>query len=60
MIFNCKRYLMEGNSRDTKQLWNKDPEMLIQKMSKCIELNHVYQEQYDLTKERVAELIKGK
>jgi len=58
MISNCKSRLQEG--RNTDKIWDRDPAELIAELRSCINLNHAYQEQYNLVRGKVADLLKGK
>jgi dynein heavy chain len=75
MINNCKynilyfRRLREGTATTGKKitsdevLWNHDeypPEELIPVLKSCLELNQAYQKQYEITKERLMNMPKGK
>jgi len=75
MINNCKynilyfRRLREGTANTGKKitsdevLWNHDeypPEELIPVLKSCLELNQAYQKQYEITKERLMNMPKGK
>ena len=75
MINNCKynilyfRRIREGTDKTGKKimnddvLWNHDeypPEELIPVLKSCLELNAAYQKQYEITKERLMNMPKGK
>jgi dynein heavy chain len=75
MINNCKhnilyfRRIKEGTMNQGKKiinddvLWNHDdypPEELIPVLKSCLELNQAYQKQYEITKERLMNMPKGK
>jgi len=75
MINNCKynilyfRRIREGTEKTGKKimnddvLWNHDeypPEELIPVLKSCLELNAAYQKQYEITKERLMNMPKGK
>merc|ERR1712072_678780 len=53
MIENCKRCIL-GDSVNGTQLWDQDLEALIRNLESCLKLNESYQEQYQLTKEKLA------
>ena len=75
MINNCKynilyfRRIREGTDKTGKKImnddvmWNHDeypPEELIPVLKSCLELNAAYQKQYEITKERLMNMPKGK
>ena len=75
MINNCKynilyfRRIRDGTVNTGKKiinddvLWNHDdypPEELIPVLKSCLELNQAYQKQYEITKERLMNMPKGK
>jgi dynein heavy chain len=57
MIANCKKRIQPSKKDD---IWENDPEELIEKLTQCIKLNQAYQTQYNETKEKVADLPKGR
>jgi len=69
-ILNYKRIrdpMMQGSSKkpqtDDGVLWNHDeypPEELIPILKSCLDLNQAYQKQYEITKERLMNMPKGK
>jgi dynein heavy chain len=62
MITCCKNAILDGEQSDDK-LWLHDrfpPEKLIPVLRSCIELNKAYQKQYEITKERLMNMPKGK
>jgi dynein heavy chain len=62
MILNCKKAILKGETNDTF-LWDPEkfpPEELIPVLQSCLELNTAYQKQYDITKERLMNMPKGK
>lgn len=62
MIICCKNAILEGETSDDK-LWDHErypPEKLIPVLGSCIELNKAYQKQYEITKERLMNMPKGK
>ena len=62
MIICCKNAILDGETSDDK-LWDHKrfpPEKLIPVLKSCIELNKAYQKQYEITKERLMNMPKGK
>jgi dynein heavy chain len=62
MIICCKKAILNGEDKDDK-LWDHKkypPEKLIPVLKSCIELNKAYQHQYEITKERLMNMPKGK
>lgn len=62
MIICCKNAILDGETSDDK-LWDHErfpPQKLIPVLKSCIELNKAYQKQYELTKERLMNIPKGK
>lgn len=58
MITNCKRHI---NGRDPPdEVWEKEPEALLERLEACLKLNEQYQEQYRITKEKLLATPKGK
>ena len=54
--------ILKGETSDDK-LWEQNkfpPEVLIPVLNSCIELNHAYQKQYKITRERLMSMPKGK
>jgi len=58
MINNCKKRILDGEKSD--QIWNRDPLKLIEVLSSCIRLNKEYKDCYKETKDKVADMPKGK
>jgi len=59
MIENCKNCILAGCSSPA-ELWKQDPEQLVRNLEVCLKLNEAYQEQYRLTKEKLAATPKGR
>lgn len=59
MIENCKKAILMGKESQEK-LWEIPPEKLIPVLKTCIDLNHVYQKQYEITKEKLQNVPQGK
>ena len=59
MIENCRKAIIAGHESEDK-LWEIPPEKLIPVLTTCIELNQAYQKQYEITKERLQNMPKGK
>lgn len=51
MITRCKETILQGKPMD--RMWFRDPDELIETMSSCIKLHQAYQQQYDITKEKL-------
>ena len=62
IIRKCKEIITDGSqgSEDVDFLWQQKPEVLVQKMQTCLKLAESYQEQYEITKEKLAATPKGK
>lgn len=60
MIRNCKERILGGEKNKSDVIWNKDPAELIEILGDCIRLNRAYKECYKETKEKVADMPKGK
>jgi dynein heavy chain len=58
MITNCKKTILQGKSVD--KLWLRDPDELITTIQTCIQLNAAYQRQYEMTREKLLLVPKGK
>ena len=59
MINNCRTCII-GDCEDASQLWETHPPDLIGHLDVCLKLNESYQEQYNLTKNKLMTLPKGK
>lgn len=59
MIHNCRTCII-GDCEDASQLWEISPPELIKNLEVCLKLNVAYQEQYNLTKNKLMTLPKGK
>ena len=51
MIQNCRKYILKGS----RNIWEQSPADLVVKLQSCLQLNQVYQEQYMLQKEKLAQ-----
>lgn len=71
MITRCKKYIVEYKKQTGGKkainaddiLWDHEtfpPSELIPILQSCIELNKAYQSQYDITRERLLNMPKGK
>jgi len=58
MINNCKKRILNGEKPDF--IWNRDPISLIEVLGSCIRLNKEYKDCYKETKDKVADMPKGK
>ena len=58
MITNCKKRILNGKTSD--DIWKRDPAELIEVLGSCIKLNREYKECYKDTKDKVADMPKGK
>ena len=61
MITNCKAAITQGKNVD--KLWDSEefpPEKLIPVLNSCVSLHNAYQEQYNITKEKLRTMPKGK
>lgn len=58
MITNCKNRIL--NKKKIEDIWNRDPAELIEVLSSCIKLNKEYKECYKETKEKIADMTKGR
>jgi dynein heavy chain len=58
MINTCKKTILQSKSVD--RLWLRDPDELIETMQACIRLKEAYQAQYELTREKLQAMPKGK
>ena len=61
MITNCKAAITQGKNVD--KLWDSEefpPEKLIPVLNSCVALHNAYQEQYNITKEKLRTMPKGK
>ena len=59
MITNCKTRLKRGEN-DKDKIWERNPAELIEDLRNCINLNHAYREQYNIVRNKVADLLKGR
>eukprot|EP00935_MAST-01C_sp_MAST-1C-sp1_P000949 g949.t1 len=59
MIENCKMCIL-ADSTSGSQLWTQDPEELVRNLECCLKLNEAYKEQYQITKEKLKKMPKGK
>ena len=60
MIQKCKLVICRGNTKNFKDLWNRDPNELINVIGGCIQLYKEYKDCYMETKDKVADMPKGK
>jgi dynein heavy chain len=60
MIYNCKYYITNKNIKNYKDLWTRDPVELIEILGECINLYKEYKDCYMETKDKVADMPKGK
>jgi dynein heavy chain, axonemal len=68
MITNCKkRILASGDKKSDEilksrsdEIWGRDPEELIEVLGSCIKLNKDYKDCYNETKDKIADMPKGK
>lgn len=68
MIKNCKDRILitketEGikdNSKKIEELWKRDPAELIEILGSCIKLYKEYKTSFNETKDKVADMPKGK
>jgi len=58
MIKNCKEKILNGGK--IEDVWKRDPAELIEVLGQCIKLNREYRDCYKETKEKVADMPKGK
>jgi dynein heavy chain len=58
MIRNCKERILNG--KKTEDLWKRDPGELIEILGSCIKLYREYKACYTETKDKVADMPKGK
>lgn len=58
MIQNCKKRILDGKKSD--DIWNRDPQQLIDVLADCIKLNKEYKDNYKETKNKVVDMPKGK
>ena len=58
MITTCKKSILKDKPVD--KLWLRDPDELIETMQDCIKLRDAYQYQYELTKEKLQAMPKGR
>ena len=58
MIKNCKERILNGGK--IEDIWRRDPAELIEVLGQCIRLNREYKDCYKETKEKVADMPKGK
>lgn len=58
MIRNCKERILNGKKID--DLWKRDPAELIEILGSCIKLYREYKSCYTETKDKVADMPKGK
>jgi len=58
MIENCRSRILNGQKADN--IWNRDPMSLIEVLGSCIRLNKEYKDCYKETKDKVADMPKGK
>lgn len=59
MIKNCKDRILCG-TKDVQSIWNRKPEELIEVLGSCIKLYKEYKDSYLDTKDKVADMPKGK
>lgn len=59
MIKNCKDRILNGDNKP-ETVWQRDPAELIEVLGQCIKLNREYKDCYKDTKEKVADMPKGK
>lgn len=62
MIKNCKDRIREGApvGKGSEEIWKRDPSELIEVLGQCIQLYKAYKEAYNDTKDKVADMPKGK
>jgi dynein heavy chain len=60
MIKNCKDKIVPASTDKTGDIWKKDPAQMIVLLTSCIKLNKEYKDIYKMTKEKVADMPKGK
>lgn len=63
MIKNCKDRIREGapqSAKGSEEIWKRDPGELIEVLGQCIQLYKAYKEAYNDTKDKVADMPKGK
>lgn len=59
MVTKCKKFIMKGE-KSFRNIWIRPPTELIKTLEICIKLNHEYQRQYAITKEKLMTMPKGK
>lgn len=59
MIKNCKEKIIPPGTK-IEDVWKRDPAEVIEVLGSCIKLNREYKEAYKATKEKVADMPKGK
>lgn len=59
MIRNCKLRICPLNTK-IDEIWKRDPAELIEILGSCIKLYREYKSCYTDTKDKVADLLKGK
>lgn len=60
MIHNCKYYITNKQIKNYKDLWTREPVELIEILGECINLYKEYKDCYMETKDKVADMPKGK
>lgn len=62
MIRNCKEKILPDGKGGNKveEVWKRPPAEIIEVLGSCIRLNREYKEAYNVTKEKGAEMTKGK
>lgn len=59
MIKNCREKIIPQGTK-IEDVWKRDPAEVIEVLGSCIKLNREYKEAYKATKEKVADMPKGK
>ena len=60
MIENCKHRIAKDETGKTIDIWSREPTQLIEILGSCLKLNQEYKDCYKATKNKVAEMPKGK
>jgi len=65
MIQNCRERILnidrpKGDTKKKVDIWKMDPVKLIETLSQCINLYKEYRDNYNITKEKVTDMPKGK
>lgn len=62
MIRNCREKILPDSKGGSKveEVWKRPPAEIIEVLGSCIRLNREYKEAYNVTKEKGAEMTKGK